>query len=379
MDLTIREVSSKKDLQRFVRFPFTLYKKNPYWVPGLISDDEALFDPKKNPAYESCRTKLFLAYRGELIVGRIAGIINDVFITKSGQRYARFGWVDFIEDMDVARVLLSAVELWALSNGMTSLHGPMGFTDFDSEGLLTEGFEEPGTMSTIYNYAYYPQYLEGLGYHKDAEWLEYEVNIPAAVPARVKEFADLAAQRYGLRVLKVKKAKELLPYAHSVFDLINVAYAHLYGVVPLSERQIKVYLDQYFTFIRHDFVSFILKDNQLVAFAIGMPSLSDALRKANGRLLPFGFIHLFRALQNNNIADLFLIAVRPDLQNKAVTSMLLSDMCEKMIRNKVKKAITHPMLEDNGGVLNIWKNFEKKVVRRRRCYIRDIGEGNLLP
>lgn len=373
MPIAIREVSTRKDLKEFVRFPHTLYANNQYWVPGLLSDDEALFDPEKNPAYETCRSKLWLAISDDKVVGRIAGVINDTYIRKTGNRYARFGWIDFIDDPLVARALLIEAEMWARKEGMTGMQGPMGFTDFDSEGLLIDGFNEPGTMSTIYNYDYYPRFLEQFGYKKDVDWIEYEVTIPASTPERIRRFSELAAKKYGLRVLQATKPKELLPYASGVFDLINSAYAHLYGVVPLSPKQVDTYTRQYFDFIRPDFVSFILKGNDLVAFAIAMPSLSNALRKAKGRLFPFGIFHLYRALQKNDKADLFLIAVRPDLQNKAVTSMLLHDMCEKLIRNKIAKAITHPMLEDNGNVLNIWKNFEKKAVRKRRCYFRDLG------
>jgi hypothetical protein len=374
MDVNISEVSSKKDLRKFVRFPHAIYADNLYWVPGLLLDDEALFDPKKNPAYETCRAKLWLAYKGDQVVGRVAGIINDTYISKWGNRYARFGWLDFVDDEYVARALMQQVETWAIENNMTAVHGPMGFTDFDSEGLLIDGFEYPGTMSTIYNFPYYATYLERAGYQKDVDWIEYEIKIPGRTPDRIRQFSDLAAQRYGLRVLQVKNARQLRPYSKSVFGLINASYANLYGVVPLSEKQIETYTAQYFQFIRHDFVSFILQGETLVAFAIGMPSLSNALRKARGRLLPFGIFHLYKALKKNDIADLFLIAVRPDMQNKAVTSMLLHDMCEKMIRNKITKAITHPMLEENGNVLNIWKNFEKKVVRKRRCYIRPVGK-----
>lgn len=370
MDVTIREVSSKKDLKLFVRFPHTIYKDNAYWVPGLLADDEALFDPAKNPAFDSCQARLWLAFRGEEPVGRVAGIINHTYIQKSGNRYARFGWLDYIDDEQVLQLLMQQVEKWAQENKMTAVHGPMGFTDFDSEGLLIEGFEQPGTMSTIYNYAYYPTHLERHGYQKDVDWVEYEVKIPSSTPTRVRDFALLAARRYGLSVLQVKKSSELLPYARSVFELINVAYAHLYGVVPLSDKQIDTYLKQYFSFIKTDFVSFILKDNKLVAFAIAMPSLSDALRKAKGRLFPFGFIHLYRALNRNTIADLFLIAVHPSLQQKGVSAMIMHDLCEKMIRNGIQKAITHPMLEENGNVLNIWKNFDRTIVRKRRCYFK---------
>jgi hypothetical protein len=373
MPVTLREVSSKKDLKLFVRFPHTIYKDNQYWVPVLDFDDEALFDPKKNPAFENCRAKLWLAYEGQAIVGRVAGIISDVANKKWNNRQARFGWLDFIDDESVAKALMHQVESWASENDMTAVQGPMGFTDFDPEGLLTEGFDQPGTLSTIYNYEYYPRYLEKLGYKKDVEWLEYEVTIPSTTPERVRQFADIAAARYGLKVLQPKNPSQLRPYAKNVFELINVSYSNLYGVVPLSEKQIELYTSQYFSFIKTDFVSIIMKDDKLVAFAIAMPSLSNALRKAKGRLFPFGLYYIYRALQKNDVADLFLIAVSPDFRNKAVTSMLMHDLCVKFNRNGIKRAITHPMLDDNDSVLNIWKNFDKEIVRKRRCYSKQIG------
>lgn len=372
MDIKVREVIGKKDLELFIRFPFSLYNGNPYWVPGLLSDDRALFNPKKNPGFNTCKVKLWLAFRDNIPVGRIAGIINETYIEKWGNRYARFGWLDFIDDEQVAHALLHEVETWAASHGMVAVHGPMGFTDFDSEGLLIDGFDKPGTLSTIYNYDYYPKYLERYGYNKDVDWVEYEITIPDKVPERVLKFSKIAAQRYGLRVLEVKKASELRPYASSVFGLINKAYSKLYGVVPLSDKQVETYTNQYFSFIRHDFVSFILQGNELVAFAIAMPSLSDALRKANGSLLPLGFYHVYRALQKNTIADLFLVAVRPDLQGKAVSSLLTADLCEKLSRNNISKAIAHPILEENVRMNNFWKGFEKTIIRKRRCYLRRI-------
>ncbi len=372
MDITLQEVTGSGQLKNFIRLPHRLYKDNPYWVPGLDFDEAALFDPKKNPSFESCRAKLWLAWKGKEIVGRVAAIINDTANEKWKNRQARFGWIDFIDDENVARALMEQVERWAIENEMSAVHGPMGFTDFDPEGLLTDGFDVAGTMSTIYNYDYYPRHLESLGYRKDAEWVEYEVPIPKTTPERVKKFAAISAQRYGLHMLNVKSAGQLKPYAKKVFDLINQSYAHLYGVVPLSDKQVANYTSQYFTFIKTDFVSVVMKGDDMIAFAVAMPSLSNALRKAGGKLLPFGMIYLYRALQKNDTADLFLIAVRPDFQNKGVTSMLMHDLCEKMNRNGIRKAITHPMLEDNDSVLNIWKNWDKEIIRRRRCYVKHL-------
>jgi GNAT superfamily N-acetyltransferase len=373
INIVIREVTTSKELKKFVLFPHALYSKNPYWVPSLISDEILTLSKTKNPAFEYCDARYWLAYKEGKVAGRIAGIVNNAFIEKWGKRYARFGWFDFIDDKSVSRALFETVELWALEKNMAAIHGPFGFTDFDPEGLLIDGFDRPGTMTTIYNYPYYAHHLEALNYVKDVDWVEYEIDIPQTIPERVTRIVNEISRRYDLQLLKVKTSRKLLPYARGVFDLINKSYEHLYGVVTLSEKQIDAYIKQFFSFIHPDYVSIVLEKNEVVAFAISMPSLSTALQKSKGRMLPFGFLHLYKALHWNDRVDLYLIAVRPDLQNKGVTSMLIKDLNEKFIKHRIVKAIAHPILEQNGKMISFWKGFKKAIIKRRRCYIKALA------
>jgi GNAT superfamily N-acetyltransferase len=366
-------VLSARELNAFIRFPHALYKGNPCWLPPLSFDERFTLSKAKNPAFENCEARYWLAYRDGKIVGRIAGIINHAFIDKWKEKCVRFGWIDFTDDAEVSGALLDAVETWARQKGMEAIHGPLGFTDFDPEGMLVEGFDKVGTMTTIYNYAYYPAHLGIRGYNKAVDWVEYEVDIPSTVSDRVKKIAARAAHQHRLRVLKARSSRELRPYARKVFELLNVCYAGLYGVVTLTPTQIDAYISQFFSFIHPDYVSLVLRQEEVVAFAIAMPSMSHALQKAGGNLLPFGFFHLFKALHWNDAADLYLIAVHPDLQDKGVTSLLIEDLNMKFIRHGIRTATTHPMLEENGKMLAFWKGFNTTQVRRRRCYVKHLG------
>jgi len=373
-EITIKEVVSIKDLKEFVLFPFTLYAKNPYWIPPMIADEMDTFNPKKNPAYKNCETKLWLVHKDGKPAGRIAGIINHSYISKWKNKYARFGWIDFIEDEEVFRLLMNAVEFWAIEKGMTAVHGPLGFTDFDPEGLLVEGFEETGTMSTIYNFNYYGKFLENDGYLKDVDWLEYEITIPEKIPENIEKVAVIAERRYKLHSLKVKHSSELRVYAKNIFNLLNQTYGHLYGVVTLSEAQIDGYIKQYFPFIQHEYVSVVLdEEDKVAAFAIGIPSLSKALRQSKGKLFPFGFLYLLKALKKNKCVDLYLVAVRPNLQGKGVNAILLRDLGNSFIAKNISSAITHPALEENNRVLALWKDFDTRQTKRRRCYLKKLN------
>ncbi|MBE0529153.1 MAG: hypothetical protein IH629_08140, partial [Thermoleophilia bacterium] len=303
----IKEVNSVKGLRSFIRFPFRFYKGNPYWVPALRSDDLNTLRWDKNPAFEFCESKYWLAHQNGQVVGRVAGIINRRHIEKWGQPYARFGWIDFIDDIQVSRELLNTVENWAQEQGLKAVHGPLGFTDLDREGMLVEGFNELGTLATSYNFPYYSDHMLAAGYSKDTDWVEYEIKIPEKPDDRISRMAEILTRRGNLRLLDFKNKKELLKYANAIFDLLQEAYEHLYGVTPLSRKQMDAYIKQYFGFISPDFVPIVVdaKDN-LVAFGITLPSLSLALQKGKGRLLPFGFIHLLRALRHNDKGDLYL-------------------------------------------------------------------------
>ena len=324
MNVTIEEVDSRRDLKRFIAFPFKLYRGNPYWVPPLLFDEMNTLRKDRNPAFECCSASYWMAYRNGTPVGRIAGIINTRFNELWKKRQARFGWVDFIDDEEISRGLLSTVEAWAKRMGMNAIHGPLGFTDMDREGMLVEGFEELGTLATIYNFPYYPRHLEKWGYRKDADWVEYEIFPTKIIPEKVERLAKAVSERYHLKTLRVKKAKEILPYAKDIFRLINETYASLYGFVPLTDRQIDSYVKQYFGFIIPEYVPIVLdRDGKLAAFGITMPSMSKALQQARGRLFPFGFLSLLLAMRKNDRVDLYLTAVRPDMQDKGVNAILI--------------------------------------------------------
>ena len=356
---------------KFIKFPFGLYADNPFWVPPIIYDE--IVTLKKNPAFEHCTKCYWIAKRNGQIAGRIAGIINHAENKKTGAAYARFGWLDFIDDPEVFSALMTTVEDWARKQGSAQIHGPLGFTDMDKEGLLIEGFDELGTFATLYNHPYYQSHLEANGYQKSIDWVEFEFNVPEHVPARMSEFSKKVGERFGLRHLEVGRAKDIKPYANESFRLINNAYSELYGFVELTEKQIKFYTDQYFTFIKPDFVSIILNaEGKIIAFGLTMPSLSKAVQKAKGRLIPFGFIPILKALRKNDRADFYLIAIDKKYQRKGVHIMIFEKILKAYQKFGIVKVETNPELENNNKVQAIWKDYNPRMHKRRRCFIKKL-------
>jgi hypothetical protein len=373
MDVQIKEAVTRGDLRSFVRFPNRLYRDNPNYVPPLFFDELNTLRRDKNPVFENCEAKYWLALAQDRVVGRIAGVIHRTFNEKWEKRYARFGWIDFIDDADVSSALLNAFETWAKEAGMTAVHGPLGFSDLDREGMLVEGFDELGTMATIYNHPYYPGHLEKLGYVKDIDWVEFEVVVPAEPNETISRIAEIALRRNKLKVLEVRNKKGLLHHAKDLFRLIDDEYSHLYGVVPLTEKQVDAYVKQYFGFVTPDFVPIVLDSGgRMVAFGVTMPSLSRALQKARGRLFPFGFIHLLRALKRNDRADLYLVAVKSEYQGKGVNAILIDRMNRVYNKLGIVKVESNPELETNRMVQEQWKYFEKRQHKRRRCFIKKL-------
>lgn len=372
MPVIIKEVVTKKELKQFIEFPFSLYQNHPHWIPPLLMDEYETLRADKNPAFDYCRAKYWLAFKDDKLVGRIAGIINQRYIEKWGNKYARFGWVDFIDNAEVVKALFSAAESWAREQGMAGIHGPLGFTDMDHEGMLVDGFNQLGTLAAIYNHPYYPKQLEALGYAKDVDWVEFEVKVPKEIPEKAERIEKIVMQKTGVKVLEAKKAKDLLPYAHEMFEVLNSAFAPIYAFVPLNEKQIAMYIKQYFSFILPDYTKILLDSNNKVAgFVIGMPSLSKALQKSKGRLFPFGFIHILQAIsKKNKQIDLYLGAIRPDLQGKGADALLMTEMCRSAMKNGVVSAETNIELEENVRVQSHWKYFESRQHKRRRCYIK---------
>lgn len=363
---------TRSSLRRFVKFQIDLYKDSPYFVPPLISDDVNTLDPRKNPAFDFCEAQAFLAWRDGKPVGRIVAIINKVVNQRTGRHEARFGFVDFIDDSEVADALFNAAEEWARQRGMTEMVGPMGFSDMDHEGMLIEGFDEMGTMATIYNYPYYPIQMERLGYEKDVDWVEYRITVPAEVPEKFKRIADIVRRKYNLRSVKFTSRRKIKEqYGHALFELINEAYDSLYGYCPLSQRQIDYYINLYLGIIRLDCLSVIVDENdKLVALGLSMPSLSKALRKAKGRLLPFGWYHLLQAIHghNNDVVDLLLIAVKKEYLSRGVNALLFDDLIPIFNREGFREAESNVELEGNDSVRLQWQYFSHRQHRRRRAF-----------
>ena len=370
MSIEVRLVQTPKDLRTFIRVPFSIYKDSPYWVPPLVFDELNTLRKDKNPAFEFSDAEYWIAYKDGVPVGRIAGIVNRRAMEKWGNKDARFGWIDFVEDFEVAKALVGTVEDWARSKGMQGLVGPLGFTDLDREGMLVEGFGELATLATIYNHPYYPEYLSRLGYAKEVDWVEYEVKTPKSIPEKALRVQELISKRSGIRLYEWKSKKELIRrYAPAIFDLINESYAKLYGTFVLTRAQIQAYIDQYLGFVDPRFLKVVVDaEDRLVCFAICMPSLSRALQKARGNLLPFGWFHLLRALRNPRTVDMYLVAVRSDWANRGAVAFLMTSLAESCIKAGVETNETNPELETNVEVQSIWKDFDRRQHKRRRAF-----------
>ena len=371
--IEIKEVKSKSDLNRFIAFPNKLYKGNKYRVPQLHAFEKSALSPKKNPAFDFCEAKYWLAYKEGKIAGRIAGIISHKSNEIWKEKYVRFGWIDFIDDYDVSTALIKTVEDWAKLLNMEAVHGPLGFSDLDLEGMLVEGFNEIGTQAVIYNYPYYPEHMEKHGYKKDTDWVQFEVKIPEKVPEKIQRISELVQKKYNLRLLKLKKSKDVLPYAKSLFEIINESYINLYGFVPLTEKQIAYYTKQYFSMVNTNYIGLVVdEDNKLVGFGLSFLSLSKALMKANGNLFPFGFIPILKAMKNNDTIDLLLHAVKPKYFNKGVPAIFYANMTQACINEGVKTAITSHILEDNKPSIQMFNPYETRQHLRRRIYIKHL-------
>lgn len=372
----VKEISGKRALTKFAEFPIdVLYKDHPYYVPSLISDITGTFDPKENPAYDFSESVCYMAYIDGKPVGRIAGIINHALNEKTGKKEARFGFVDFVDDKNVSSTLFKCVEDWARSKGMTSMHGPLGFSDMDPEGLLVDGFDQMGTSVTIYNYPYYVDHIEGMGYKKDTDWVEFKIQIPKSIPEKHERIAEIVRRKYNLRVVKYTDANKLIKdYGQKIFALINEAYDELYGYSPLTQRQIDYYIKMYIPMIRLENVPLIVdENNELIGVGITLPSLVKALRKSRGRMFPFGFIHLLKALKcKNDVVEMLLVAVRPDYQSKGVNALLFADLIPVYNKNGYVYAESNPELEDNSKVQSQWQYFEREQHRRRRAYCKEL-------
>lgn len=376
MSVVIKTVSSKKDMKVFVRFANKLYKGNRYYVPSMPFDDLNTLDKDKNGAFDFCEAEYYLAYKDGQVAGRVAAIVNH----KANQTWkvdqVRFGWIDFIDDIEVSAALLDAVVKFGKDRGMTQIVGPLGFTDFDPEGMLVEGFDRLSTMALIYNYPYYPEHMKRLGYYKETGWVEYRITIPDQLPDNHRRLSSLIKDRYGLKVRKMTRRQiRKENYGRKLFELINETYCVLYGYSLLSDRQIDQYVDLYLSLVDTKMLTFIENpEGELITAGISIPSLSEALQKCNGEILPFGWWHIMKAMfwKKPDTLDLLLIGVRQDYQNKGVNSLLFVDLFENYKKMGFKYAETNANLETNAKVQAMWTPFEKELHKRRWVFGKEI-------
>ena len=376
MSVTIIPVETKRQMRQFINLPLDLYRDCPYYVPELAMDIKASLSPKKNPAFEFGEAQPYLAYKDGKVAGRVVALINQRVNEKWGQKIVRFSWIDFIEDYEVCKALLDTVVAWGKERGMNCLQGPMGFTDFDREGALTTGYDRMATMATTYNYPYYIEFYERYGLVKGADWVEHLVSVPEELDEKYAKMSALIAQRYNLRVHFAKNARDIKQNnAKEIFNLLNLCYGDLYGFAQLSDRQIDKYVNDYISFADLELIPMVFdQKNELIGVAIMIPYLAHALIKCHGKLFPFGWFHLIKALYIKpcDTVEFLLVAIRPDYQNKGVNALLVTALHPNLKKKGFKKAETNCNLVDNDKIINIWGHFPHETHKGRRAYIKDI-------
>ncbi len=376
MAVEIREIHTKRELRQFIQFANDLYKDCPYYCPPLFFDEMNCFNVETNPALEVSEYQLWMAYRDGKPVGRIAGIINRRANETWNYKHVRFGWFDFIDDLEVSKALLDTVAAWGKERGMDALNGPVGFTDFDHEGLLLEGYDYPAVMSSLYNYPYYVQHMDAYGLSKDADWIEIQVYPPQGCPERLNRIAEIVKQRSHVRVDKVKNSRELVrKYGIQYMDVIDEAYQKLYNFQPMTDAQKNYYKNMYFPLLNFDFVTLVVNEkDEIVGVGLGMPDISNALRKCGGKLFPFGWYHILKALKSKHIEvfNLLLIAVRPDYQGTGVNAIFFQDQIPRMNKYGMKILETTNILETNTKNIANFTQFDHKIHKHHRAYIKSI-------
>lgn len=372
-EVIIREVKTEKELMEFIRFPMRLYRDNPYFVPPLIQDEKDIWNPKENPALQYSEARLFLAFKNNEVVGRIALIINHKEAQELNIHKVRFGWIDFIDDREVSKALIQKAIDFAKEKNIGKIEGPMGFTNLDKAGALSLGFDRLATMIGIYNHAYYIDHFEALGLSKEKEWVEFEIVFPDKLSDKVEKFSDLIKEKYQLKVLEFQSKKDLLPLVEPMFKLLDETYKNLSTYTPITPEQIRTYKEKYFNFIHKDFVICIAdKDDNLISFAITMPSYSKALQKAKGKLFPFGWWHFLQAGKKNDRANFYLIGIHPTYQKRGVTAIIFKEIYETFKKKGVKYLETNPELEENKNIQLLWQDYNPENHKRRRTYAMEV-------
>ncbi len=367
--ITLKKIINKKEMKQFVTFPFSLYKNNKYWVPPIIKDEVDNFDPEKNPVFENADAQFFVAIRNGEIVGRVAAIVNWFEVEKQQIKKMRFGWFDVINDIEVSKVLLEKVKEIGLKNKLEYIEGPVGFNNLDKTGVLVEGFDHIGTMITWYNHPYYKEHLEALGFTKEKEYLENKFKFKNVDAVYFDRVSRIIKKRFNLKALDFTKTKDILPYVDEMFEVFDKAYAKLSTFVPISETQIAFFKKKYISFINPEYIKFVVDEkHKVVAFAIVMPSFSEALQKAKGTLFPFGLFHLLKARKHSKDVTFYLIGVHPEYQNKGVHAIIFDQYTKTFAPLGIENCIRTPELEDNDAIQKLWENFSPETHKRRRTY-----------
>jgi hypothetical protein len=371
--VTLKEALTKSELKQFVKFPFALYKNSPYWVPPIIKDELETFDKTKNPAFKNAEARFFLAFKAGKLVGRVAAIVNHLEINHQGLKKMRFGWFDFIDDTEVSKILLEKVAEIGKQNQLEFMEGPVGFSNLDKVGVLTEGFEHIGSMVTWYNHSYYKDHYEELGFAKEKEYMENKFPASNADPKLFVKLNSLIKRRYGLKEINFTKTSAVMPFADKMFDLFNETYSKLSSFVPITEVQKAYFKKKYISFINPEYIKFIVdKEDNLIAFAIVMPSFSKALQKAKGKLFPFGVYHLLQAKKKSKDVYFYLIGIHPEYQNKGVTAIIFNEYHKTFTQKGIDMCYRTPELEENIAIKQMWKHFEPIVYKRRRTYRKEL-------
>jgi len=375
MPTKIKLVQNRRDLKSFINFPILLHKDMKSFVPSLFMDEWDTLHPKKNPAYSFCKASLFLAYKDGKLAGRVAAIINENANETWNHKEVRFGWLDFIDDIEVSEALLESVRNFGIENGMTAMVGPLGFTDFDPEGMLVEGFDNLSTMVLHHNFPYYLDHMDRLGFTKEADWLEYKVMIPEKMPEKYLNIRSIIERKYKLSIKKLSKKEIKKKYGHKIFDLVNLTYKDLYNFTVLSNEMIDKYVNFYLGVLDAKFLTIVFNENdEVVGFGFSMPSITRALQKCKGKLFPFGWFHIIKSMYfkyEENI-ELLLIGVHPDYRNQGVTSLIFCHLFEVFSKNGFKYAETNAELEDNFNIRSQWSSFEHEQTKRRRVFKKEI-------
>jgi len=371
--ISIQKVKDKKDFLDFVTFPNTLYKGNEYYVPAITKEELNAIMPGENPVYNNADAAFFLAYENNKIVGRIAAIVNWIEIKDQQKSKVRFGWFDVVDNIEVTQKLIDTVIAYGKEHQLTTIEGPVGFSNMDKAGLLTKGFQELNTMITWYNAPYYKQHLIELGFEEAATWVEFKIDIPTETRPKVIKVAKIIQDRYKLKIVKFKKNKEILPHVNRMFELLNKTYNELQTFVPIQQYQIDHYKKKYLPFVNPDYITCVANEHdEIIAFSIIMPSFSKALQKAKGKLYPFGFLHILKAQRFNDTAAFYLIGVDPEYQSKGVAALIFKEMNEVFLRNGIVKVETNPELIENKAIQALWKDYQHEQHKERQTFRKSI-------